>query len=372
MSDERLSTCHCDGASFGDPRVHRPRRPGRSRRLERRGGRGRDRRTDGAQRACGTFGRVLARRQRREYPGGMSEPLPRLQRHRRAVRDERSLHGVSGQRFVRVAGNRVDNHGSGLRQLPRDRRPPAARDGQRRRRRRWCHRQPRQRGASVPQSDDRRALDRHLPRQCHRRRGLLHDVPRGDERERSPHHGPPVDARFLPAPDLGRRRRDQHREEPIDGCGHGHPGERAERRQLRSRGHVHVLPPVARRRDELPHGHGKRHYERLLGTARGATGGSLHGRRRLPVRREDLRRGDPRAEALVRRLPHGPDGGQQQRPRPLVHPAALRVPGLPRGGDELRHERLRDRRAERAHPDGDLAQRRRAPHARDRPLRTSR
>ncbi len=56
-----------------------------------------------------------------------------------------------------------------------------------------------------------------------------------------------------------------------------------ERGQLRSRRHVHVVPPVARRRHELHRCRRQQDHERVLGPPRGTAGGSLHGRGRLPL-----------------------------------------------------------------------------------------
>jgi nucleotide-binding universal stress UspA family protein len=135
----------------------------------------------------------------------------------------------------------------------------------------------------------------------------------------------------FPLVSLGGRRRDQHRAQPVDGAVTGHPGERTERRQLRSRQHVHVVPPVARRHHQLPDGHGQRDHERLLGTARGAAGRPLHGRRRLRVRGQTY--GEATHEQKLSCVDcHMVPSRQQQRPRPLVQSAALGVPRLPRDG----------------------------------------
>jgi hypothetical protein len=103
---------------------------------------------------------------------------------------------------------------------------------------------------------------------------------------------------------------------------------------------VHDVPPVARRRHELHHADGKRDHLRALGTPRGSASRSLHGRGRLPLQEPDLRPVDARAEALVRRLPHGRRRRQRERPRSLVQPEPLGVQVMPRDRDDLRRERI--------------------------------
>jgi hypothetical protein len=158
--------------------------------------------------------RRRGRHDRRRHPDLVRLALPRLQRRRLAVSGERPLHRVPGQHLVRDARDRVDHARSPVRQLPRDRRAPGARrrpcPHDRRRRRR----QPRERRAPVPRSGDGRSVERELRGKRDRRRGVLHDLPRRDRRERSAQDGPPLDARLLPAPVPRRRGHRLHREEP--------------------------------------------------------------------------------------------------------------------------------------------------------------
>ena len=295
-----------------------------------------DVRADGRCRCAGAPGH---RRWWHRHPDVVPFAVPRVQRGRLPVSDERPLHRVPGQRLFRDARDRVDHAGSRVRQLPRDRRAPAARHRQRPhdRRRRGRPTSPAA-SSAVPRSRDGGAVDRELRGQRHGRRGVLHDLPRGDRRQRSPQDGA---FPGRPAPSRCRSRtttagtlfvEKSPSTAAVIGTNAGNfgPGDTC---MWCHRSRVDVTNYITPTGNAIT--------QRALGAPRGPAGGPLHGRGRLSLHGPDLRRVHPRAEALVRRLPHGPRRRQQQRPRPLVQPEPVGVQVVPRDGDDLRRERVR-------------------------------
>ena len=216
------------------------------------------------------------RRRRHEHSGRVPVAVPRLQRRRRAVPDERPLHRVPGQRRLGDARDGVDHAGRRVRQLPRDRRAPAARHGQRRRRPTAAS-SPTSRAASSSTATRRRARSR--PRTT---RGsatvaevyctTCHAVTDANDPHKTGIPWTPGSFPLQVADDGGAINIEKS---PSTAAVTGTAT--AERRQLRPRQHVHVVPPVARRRHELPDA-------RPTTRSRASTGDPTRARRRTSSR----------------------------------------------------------------------------------------
>ena len=168
----------------------------------------------------------------------------------------------------------------------------------------------------------------------------------------------------FPLDDLRGRRRDQHRAQSLDRRGDGDPGERAERRQLRPWRHLHVVPPVARRRDELPDADGQRDHERPLGPARRPAGGLFTGVGGYQYAGKTYGESTHEQKLSCVDCHMVPVADNSNVPDHSFDPQLSACLGCHAGATSFDVNGLRDGHPGRAHRDRDLPQRRGAPHAR--------